>query len=110
MSGAPAVRIGLVSAPVEDGVSLARRLVEEGVAACVNLLPQVRSIYRWKGEIEETDETLLILKIAADDSSGVVERIAALHPYETPEVVLIDVAEGLPSYLEWVIESTRGGS
>lgn len=107
MSHAPEVRVGLVTVPAEAGAELARQLVEERVAACVNLIPGVRSIYRWEGAIEEEDEVLLVLKLSARGAPRAVDRIAELHPYATPEVVLLEVTAGFPAYLEWVIESTR---
>jgi periplasmic divalent cation tolerance protein len=97
------VRVVWVTAPdPEVARSLARAVVEEGLAACVNLLPGVRSIYRWKGAVEEADEVLLVLKTRADRVETLRERVEALHPYEVPEFVVLPVEGGLDAYLSWI--------
>lgn len=87
---------------VPTAESIARALVEERLAACVNVLPPMRSFYRWRGQTESAEEQLLIVKIRARDYSTVEQRIAALHPYELPEVVAIPIASGLAGYLAWI--------
>ena len=77
-------------------------LVEEGLVACVNLLPQVTSIYRWQGELKEEGETLAILKLPARGFPALEEKLAALHPYEVPEIVALPVAAVHAKYLAWV--------
>lgn len=81
---------------------LAERLVDEGLAACVSRIPGVRSRYLWKGVPEEAEEVLLLVKTRADRSNAVVERLASLHPYEVPEILVLPVAGGHPAYLAWV--------
>jgi periplasmic divalent cation tolerance protein len=90
-----------------DAVALARRLVEAGLAACVQLLP-VDSVYRWKGALAEEAEILLLVKIAAERYAEVEAEIRAGHPYETPEVVMLPVTAGLPAYLGWISEVAGG--
>jgi len=81
---------------------LARILVEEGLAACVNILPPMRSIYRWKGKIEDASELLLVIKSAAARFPDIRDRLRALHPYELPEIIAVPIADGLPEYLAWL--------
>lgn len=77
-------------------------LVEEGLVACVNLLPQVTSIYRWQGELKEEGETLAILKLPAGGFPALEEKLTALHPYEVPEIVAMPVAAVNTKYQAWV--------
>lgn len=81
---------------------IARVLVEEGLAACVNILPPMQSIYRWKGRVEAANEQLLMIKIAGTRFAAVCDRVRALHPYELPEIIAVPVASGLPEYLAWL--------
>ena len=104
------VRIALVTAPTSVAHDLARALVQRRVAACVNVVPGVRSVYRWEGAVEEADEAILVVKVDAARASSLPERVAELHPYDVPEVLVLEVGEGLPAYLSWVIESTVGVS
>ena len=80
-------------------------LVEERFVACGSLVPGVESIYRWKGEIETSDEVLVVFKTTAGRAAGAMERLRALHPYEVPEIVQVPVTGGWPDYLAWVGES-----
>jgi periplasmic divalent cation tolerance protein len=77
-------------------------LVEEGLAACINILPPMQSIYRWKGQIETASEQQLIIKTTRTRFTAVRDRIRALHPYELPEILAVPVADGLPEYLAWL--------
>ena len=81
---------------------LAEALVAEGCAACVNLLGTVRSIYRWQGKIERSDEVMLLAKTTTKAYSALEDTLRRLHPYEVPEIVAVPVTHGLPAYLEWV--------
>jgi periplasmic divalent cation tolerance protein len=98
----------LVHCTVPDPVTaerLARTLVEEGLAACVSRLPGLRSVYRWQGAIEEADEILLLIKTVPARFEAVRERLLALHPYEVPEIVAVEVARAHPAYAAWVAAS-----
>lgn len=99
----------LVSSTVPD-MLLAKRiahvLVEDGLAACVNIGAPVLSIYAWKGEIEGADEIPLTIKTTYGRHEAVVKALAGLHPYELPEVVVTPVIGGLAAYLDWVREQT----
>ena len=97
--------IRLVLSTCPDGKTagrIARALIGEKLAACVNILPIERSVYRWKGKVESAREKLLIIKIRAADYRRVETRLRALHPYELPEVVAVPVAAGFARYLAWI--------
>jgi periplasmic divalent cation tolerance protein len=101
--GADDVVVVLVTCPDEDSAAtIARALVEERLAACVNVGGGVRSIYRWQGKVEESDERLLVVKARADRLEALAARVAALHPYDVPEVLALPVRGGLAPYLDWV--------
>ncbi len=91
----------------KDASDLARRLVSEHLAACVNIVPRVRSIYRWEGELREEEESLLFMKTSPSTLGGFEERFRDLHPYDCPELIIIPIEEGLKEYLAWVEEMTR---
>ena len=100
------VRIVLTTAPdAEVALRRGRALVEERHAACVNVVPGVRSIYSWREAIEEADEVLLVLKTTAAAAPALAARLEALHPYETPEVLALEPAAGAAAYLAWIGES-----
>jgi periplasmic divalent cation tolerance protein len=102
------VHVVLVTAPdVEVGARIGRALVEEGLAACVNLVPGVRSIYRYEGRVHDEAEVLLVLKTRAALSAALAARVRALHPYELPEVVALAVAGGSEPYLDWVVSAAE---
>ena len=88
-----------------DAVALARTLVEEGLAACVNVLPPMISVYRWKGAVEQDREQLLIIKTAVHRLGALEARLKALHPYDLPEFLVLPTAGGSSAYLTWVRES-----
>jgi len=81
---------------------IARTLVDEGLAACVNILPAMQSVYRWKGNVDSAEEQLLVIKIASSRYPAVQDRIRALHPYELPEIIAVPIADGHPEYLAWL--------
>ena len=81
---------------------LAERLVSERLAACVSVLPGMRSTYRWRGQLERVDEALLLIKTTRDRYPALQARLPALHPYELPELVAVEACDGLPAYLDWV--------
>ena len=98
----------LCTAPQSSAAVLARSLVDERLCACVNVLPGVRSFFRWEGVVQEADEVLLVLKTKRAALAALENRLVALHPYDVPEFVALDVAAGLPAYLNWVVESVEG--
>jgi periplasmic divalent cation tolerance protein len=86
---------------------IAKALVEERLAACVNRVPGVGSIYRWQGAIEESEEILLVIKTHARRAPQVTQRLRELHPYEIPEILVLPVAAGLGAYLDWIRRETQ---
>ncbi|MHA6206058.1 divalent-cation tolerance protein CutA [Dyella soli] len=82
--------------------ALAQALVGEGLAACVNHLPGIRSTYRWQGEVTCDSEDLLLIKTTAGRFDALRERVLALHPYDLPELIAVPVAQGHEAYLDWV--------
>ncbi len=90
--------------------AIATRLVEERLAACVQILPPMRSVYRWEGKVEQAAEVLLLAKTSSDRLQALCARIQALHPYDTPEVIALEAAGGSGSYLDWVHAETRDGA
>ena len=97
------VRVVLATAPdVETAGRIARALVEERLAACVNVVPGLRSIYRWEGAVEEAAEVLLVAKTRAERAAALAARVRALHPYELPEVLELPAVGGSEAYLAWV--------
>ncbi len=99
----------LITAPGEDAaMEIAHMLVEQKLAACVNILPHVRSVYAWKGELHEDVEWLLIAKSWQElFKKQLLPAVKEMHPYEVPEIVAVEVSEGLPEYLAWMDEATR---
>jgi len=93
----------------EDAARVARVLVEERLAACANLLPSVRSIYRWKGEVADEREVVVLLKTRKQDWPALMSRLHELHPYETPECVAVRIAAGSPRYMAWLDEMLAEG-
>ena len=86
------------------GVALARSLLEAGHAACVNVVPGVHSLYVWQGALQADDEVLLLIKTTARQFPALREALVAQHPYELPEVIAIDIADGHHPYLQWLAE------
>ena len=96
----------LTTVPVSfDARGLARQLVGERVAACVNIVERLTSIYRWKDAIEEEGEQLLIIKSASDRLEDLRENLLARHPYEVPEFIVISPADVAGTYLEWLVSA-----
>ena len=98
----------LTTVPVGNlGDEIARTLVDERLAACVNVLPAMTSFYRWRGALESEEERQVVIKTTRDQVEAVRVRLAALHSYELPEFVVLPVTDGSPGYLEWVRNETR---
>jgi periplasmic divalent cation tolerance protein len=97
----------LVTAPTaERAAEIARALVAERLAACGNVVPGLRSIYRWEGKVQEDDEVLLVLKTTRARFEALRDRVLALHPYEVPEVIALAVEAGSARYLAWIAAET----
>jgi periplasmic divalent cation tolerance protein len=90
-----------------DAQKIARALVEERLAACVNVVPGVMSVYRWKGAVEQEAELMLVIKTIGERVEPLKARLVELHPYELPEVVVIPIGGGHAPYLAWLEEQVR---
>jgi periplasmic divalent cation tolerance protein len=98
----PDVMLVLSTCPPDAAASLAEMLVSARLAACVNILPAVTSIYRWQGRLENATESLMVIKCAAENYAALEQRLRRAHPYELPEIVTVPNIGGLPEYLQWV--------
>lgn len=107
MASADDVLVVLVTAPTTDAPNLAQKLVERRVAACANVVDGVKSHFWWEGRVQEEEESLLILKTARDAFEALRDAVADLHPYDVPEVLALDVEQGLEAYTRWVIGEVR---
>ena len=92
---------------VASAETLARALIESRAAACVNVLAACRSIYRWRGEVETSEEIPLLIKTTTVNYPRVEELVRAMHPYELPELIAIPITHGLPPYLDWLATETE---
>ena len=101
------VVILVTAASQDESRKIARRLVEAELAACVNILPPIESVYRWQGQIAEEPERLLIIKSAKALFPEIESEILRLHSYRTPEIICLPIVEGSRSYLQWITESVR---
>jgi periplasmic divalent cation tolerance protein len=89
-----------------QGIQIARALVEEKLAACVNLVKGIRSLYMWEGRLNDEQETLLLIKTQGSIFPRLKDRVSQLHPYQVPEIIALPVIDGSPSYLKWVAQMT----
>ncbi len=97
------------AASSEEGIGIGRRLVEERLAACVNVVPSVRSLYWWEGEVQEADEAVLMIKTRRDRYPELERRLQALHSYTVPEIVALPIVAGSAAYLGWVRDNASPG-
>ena len=91
----------------ESGERIGHALVEERLAACVNLVPDLTSIYRWQDAVQQDSECLLIIKTTSARFTTLAERLKTLHPYDVPEIIALPITQGLPAYLNWITENTQ---
>ena len=91
----------------EEALEIARSLVDEHLAACVNLLPPVRSIYRWEGKIWDEEEWMLFIKTQEQRFEELERKVKSLHSYSVPEIISLPIVEGASSYLDWLMEMTK---
>jgi periplasmic divalent cation tolerance protein len=108
MPGTDVVTVFVTAPGKEPALALARQVVEESLAACGNVIPNVTSVFRWDEKVNVEEEVLLILKTSAVKSPALIARVAELHTYEVPEVLSVRVEDGFGPYLDWVHECTSG--
>jgi periplasmic divalent cation tolerance protein len=95
----------LTTVPTDFDVDrFAQHLLERRLAACVSVLPPMRSVYRWQGAVEHAEERQVVMKTRADRVGALEQALAAVHPYEVPEFLVLPVALGSPAYTTWVVE------
>lgn len=105
------IRTVLVTAPdAGEAARITRAVVEEGLAACGNIVPNVVSIFRWQGAVERAEEVLIVFKTSAAAVEALRERVVELHPYDVPEVLALAVDSGHAPYLGWVADETTRGA
>lgn len=104
------VVVVLCTAPPAVAEALAHRLVDERLCACVNIVPGLRSVFRWQEQVDVADEVLLVCKTTRSSAERLEARLTELHPYDVPEVLVLAVAGGLPAYLEWVRAAVLPGA
>jgi periplasmic divalent cation tolerance protein len=102
-----AIVVFMTAADGEEAARLADMLVGAHLAACVQIMPHMESVYRWQGQIERANEVLLIAKTAASKFEELEREVRALHSYETPEIVAIPIIAGSAAYLEWLFANTE---
>lgn len=101
-------RIVITTAGSEDEArKIARHLVQNRLAACVNVIPRVESVYRWQGKVESSTECLLLIKTTAQGFPAVRDAIGELHSYELPECIVLPIEDGSTAYLQWLGESVE---
>jgi periplasmic divalent cation tolerance protein len=92
----------------EEGRSIANTLVEKQLAACVNIIPKISSVYRWEGQIQSETEVLLLIKTTKDLEAEVYREVQAVHSYDTPELITLPITNGSETYLDWLNAAVRG--
>ena len=95
-----------VTCPPEHAPALAKSLVASRLAACVNILPKIGSVYRWQDEVQQDEESMLMIKTSRARYAALEQSVREQHPYELPEVLAVGVEAGLPGYLDWIKDST----
>lgn len=97
----------LITSPTEQAREIAQAIVSHRLAACVNVIPLVQSIYRWEGDIEQDEESLLVVKTTRTAVEPLTTAVRELHPYENFELIALDIEAGAPAYLQWIAESVK---
>ena len=91
----------------ETAVNIAENIVAQRLAACVNVLPSVYSVYHWQDNVESAKENMILIKTTAEKYDSLEKVIKSLHPYEVPEIIGVDISSGLPEYLKWIDNSIK---
>src|SRR5678809_129218 len=107
MPDTDAIVVFMTAAKVEEATRLAEMLVGARLAACVQIMPEMESVYRWQGKIERQSEVLLLAKTTRSKFDELEREVRALHSYDTPEIIAVPVVAGSASYVDWLIKSTK---
>jgi periplasmic divalent cation tolerance protein len=102
-----AFRVVLVTVPGDKAEALSHDIIENRLAACVNIINKAKSIYRWKGKIVTDTESLLVIKTATRKVESLIKFVKETHSYDIPEVVSLNISEGNPDYLDWIDTETK---
>ncbi|MBI2058430.1 MAG: divalent-cation tolerance protein CutA [Nitrospirae bacterium] len=102
-----AIVVLITAPPGEAADTISRKILEDKLAACVNQIPQIRSLYGWEGKINDDSEVLLVVKTTRSHFQKLVHVVKSVHPYEVPEIIALPVVDGSDSYLKWIAEATR---
>lgn len=105
-AGGEAVLVLITVPSREEAEKIARRVVEDRLAACVNIIPQVRSLFSWEGKLSQEDEVLLVVKSRRSRFPELAGTVKELHSYSVPEIIAIPVLEGTADYLQWIVDVT----
>lgn len=97
----------VTAATTDEATRIARALVDERLAACVNIIAPIVSVYRWEGHVQQDSEVLLVIKTTDARLPDLVRRVKALHSYQVPEVIALPIADGSPDYLRWLLDETQ---
>ncbi len=98
-----------VTAPDEDtAASIAKAIVGEGLAACANIVKDIRSIYKWQGKMEDESEVLMIAKTSRDKFEDLAKKVEDMHPYDVPEIIAVPITQGSDPYIKWLSEAVSG--
>ena len=100
------IRVVFISVPRDEVKKFARAIEAERLAACVNIVPHIDSFFWWNNEVQSDEEALMIIKTTQARVDRLIEYVRENHPYDIPEIITVPVAEGLPDYINWVIEET----
>lgn len=98
------VRIAIITVPRDEARSLAKGIIEERLGACVNIVPKVESVYWWDNKVQTEEESILIVKSIEAKVGQLVDFVKENHPYEIPEIIVLPLTEGLPDYINWVMD------
>lgn len=101
------MRMLLCTCPQESADSIADAILKDRLAACVNIVPGIKSKYWWKGQLNTDNESLLIMKTRGDLVADLIARVKEVHPYEVPEIIAFEIREGNADYLKWIDEETK---